>query len=120
MRRSARGRRLTMGLLPRSAASETFYGQTAPAKSEQGVGKWLGFSNLMMGAMSGVMASADLKPNDQKKVKALMAAGSIAGAAMALHQVDANGFDKTQTKVATAANMLFGAAAIKDIIDLSK
>lgn len=52
----------------------------------------------------------------KKNVKALSAGFSLLGAGVAAHQVDANGFDKTQGKIAVGANLALAALLLKDVL----
>ena len=94
-----------------------FYGNDSPAKSETGVGQWLGFTNCIMGATFGVLSTADLSKSDKKKLYSIGAASCAAGSAIAQHQVGSKGFDKTQATVATVLNVAMGAMYAKKLLE---
>ena len=94
-----------------------FYGNDSPAKSETGVGQWLGFTNCIMGATFGVLSTADLSKSDKKKLYTIGAASCAAGSAIAQHQVGSKGFDKTQATVATVLNVAMGAMYAKKLLE---
>jgi hypothetical protein len=98
-------------------AGEIFYNQSAPTKSELGVAKWLGYSNVILGATYGVLSTCDLKPADKKKLYSVGVASCGAGMAIAQHQKGANNFDKTQATVATAMNLTMGALYLKKVLE---
>ena len=52
----------------------------------------------------------------KKNVKVFSAASSLVGAGVAAHQVGANGFDKTQGKIAVGVNALLAGLMIKDVL----
>jgi len=73
------------------------------------------FPRACQAAMTGLAARSsdeELKMN----MKKLGMGFSIAGAGIAAHQIDANGFDKTQAVVAAGANAVFAGLFLKDIL----
>lgn len=73
------------------------------------------FPHACQGAMMGLAARSsdeELKMN----MKKLGLGASIAGAGIAAHQIDANGFDKTQAVVAVGFNTVFAGLFLKDIL----